>query len=227
MAEAHVVNVGLVNVSAVGTVIAEGDAISSNMQFSTEHRVIPNSSIPSSQGHPTIAQYLVAEAALNFLPKHVDQTFIVTAKDIAPYGSFYILTDADTNIPNANDWVKMTGDTALGPVFQFDDGGTDNRLRYIGTVTRQFQIHAQITSHSDTPNINIFMRICKNGDADTGIPSEQHRRMGAAGDEGNAGVDWIFELATNDYVEIQFSTDSAASPDFAGHAVTLTAAAID
>ncbi len=227
MISTHTAYLKLTKVNAVGQVIPQGEPISAHLNFSTEHRIIPDSALPNTANNPTIEQYLALEAADDYEVKQLDQTFVITVKKVNPRGSFYIVTDAATNIPNAGDWVKMAGDTALGPVFQFDDAGIDNRLRYTGAVTRQFRIHAQVTSHSDAPNINLFIRICKNSNGDSGIPSEQHRKMGAADDEGNIGAEWIFELATNNYVEIHFSTDNAGSPNFFGHAVTMTATVAD
>lgn len=81
MVDVHVVNVGLVKVDATGNIISDRQAIGARTQFSTEHRVIPKTTVPNSVNNPTIAEYLRLEALGNFLPVHIDQYTMVTALD--------------------------------------------------------------------------------------------------------------------------------------------------
>jgi hypothetical protein len=46
--------------------------------FSTEHRVQPDTTIPNTAGHPTLKDYLELEATSGFKFKHLDQTYIIT-----------------------------------------------------------------------------------------------------------------------------------------------------
>jgi hypothetical protein len=78
MASIHKVNTQLMKVNAVGGIIDKDSSIQENLVFSTEHRIIPNDNVPNSQGYPTIANYLRAEAQDNYLPAHIDQYTIIT-----------------------------------------------------------------------------------------------------------------------------------------------------
>ena len=77
----HIVRVGLKNIDATGSVIDKttstiGQVISS----SSEHRVLVNAAVPNSAGFPTIDDYLLAEAAQDYIPYHIDQYMIVTGE---------------------------------------------------------------------------------------------------------------------------------------------------
>lgn len=75
----HVVNVGLVQVTPTGEVKRKDSmTIGESVQASTETRVLPNDSVPNSQGYPTIEQYLTSEDGDGFQLRHMDQYFIVT-----------------------------------------------------------------------------------------------------------------------------------------------------
>lgn len=82
----HYVNVGLVKLDATGTLVGSGNVstptVSMNgmLNFTTEHRVLPDLTIPSSSGYPTIKDYLEDEAALGFSVIQVAQYFIITQK---------------------------------------------------------------------------------------------------------------------------------------------------
>ncbi len=78
MAEAHVAQIGLVQIDSVGNEITGGDPINARFSFSTEHRILPNVAILNTQGHPTLEDYLTAEASDDFLPVHIDQYVVVT-----------------------------------------------------------------------------------------------------------------------------------------------------
>ena len=77
----HVVNVGQFTVDSSGNRVNKNDANTSiGTLKSTSHAwlVIPSSDIPNSASYPTITAYLKAEAADNYILKHIDQTMIVT-----------------------------------------------------------------------------------------------------------------------------------------------------
>ena len=80
MAEVHVVNVGLMKIGPGGGMVSRGSTIMENLQFSTEHRIIPNDNVPNSADSPAVEAYLQAEAAAGFLPNHISQYLIVTVK---------------------------------------------------------------------------------------------------------------------------------------------------
>ena len=78
----HVVNTRLVNVDNTGMIIdknSEDTTINQMKNTRMESRIIPDSSIPSSTGYPTIKEYLTLEADAGFILNHIDQTYIITA----------------------------------------------------------------------------------------------------------------------------------------------------
>lgn len=78
MAQVHYVSVGLVKVDPTGVIIDGQTPMKKCLNFSTEHRVVPDAGVPSSANYPTIKEYLEAEAIAGFEPKAITQSFIVT-----------------------------------------------------------------------------------------------------------------------------------------------------
>ena len=85
--EIHTVEVKLIWVGPDGNVLEKNDPDTKLMNFikgsvSQEHRVIPKltgpGSTPSSANYPTVAEYLEAEAALDFAFAYMDQNMIIT-----------------------------------------------------------------------------------------------------------------------------------------------------
>lgn len=78
----HVVSVGYfsVNVNTNQVINKEDPATTINDVLHTEHqhRVVPITSIPSSANYPTVAAYLEAEAAGNYVLQFMSQTMIIT-----------------------------------------------------------------------------------------------------------------------------------------------------
>jgi hypothetical protein len=83
MAVVHMVNVALRKVDALGNVLDKNDpaeTLKQHMQFSHQHRIIPDSNIPNSINSPTVSDYIAAEAADDFIVQHLDQYVIITYK---------------------------------------------------------------------------------------------------------------------------------------------------
>lgn len=81
MIQVHVVRVGVFSVDQNGQRIDKGSpntTINQLKNTSQDMLVIPDSAVPSSANYPTVKAYLEAEAALNFVLYHMDQTFVVT-----------------------------------------------------------------------------------------------------------------------------------------------------
>lgn len=75
----HVVRVGLQPVAPTGTVLDKNTVtIKVMLTANTEHRVFEDPLVPSSSGNPTVPDYLIAEAAVDFKLQYMDQTMIVT-----------------------------------------------------------------------------------------------------------------------------------------------------
>ena len=77
----HTVYVKPQNVDSMGGIVDKNDpatTIAQVMRSNTEMRIIPNQSIPSSLGSPTIEEYLALEDAAGFSVVAMTNTTIVT-----------------------------------------------------------------------------------------------------------------------------------------------------
>lgn len=78
----HVVYVMLRDVKSDGSVLDKATASITDMRTASDKqpRVIADSAIASSAGHPTVKTYLEREAAAGYTLNHMTQTMIVTYK---------------------------------------------------------------------------------------------------------------------------------------------------
>jgi len=81
--EVHVAELNLMNISPDGTIYQRGSSnlsIKKVINFSTEHRVVTDSSIPNTANNPSIKTYLELEARDDFEPVQIFQSLIITKK---------------------------------------------------------------------------------------------------------------------------------------------------
>lgn len=81
----HVVRVGLFTVDQNGHRINKNSpdtTINQLKRTSQDMLVIPDSTISTSSGYPTIKAYLEAEALEGYILKHMDQSYIITYSQI-------------------------------------------------------------------------------------------------------------------------------------------------
>lgn len=81
----HVVRVGLFTVDASNNRIDKNASSTTINQLKNTHHeflVIPDATVPNSAGYPTIKDYLVLEAASNYVLKHLDQNTIITYDNV-------------------------------------------------------------------------------------------------------------------------------------------------
>jgi len=124
-------------------------------------------------------------------------------------GTIYISSKVLTPIPGANVPVKALGTTSPVNLFRFDNGGTNNRLRYMGTKTKIFNIVASLSLTSTTSNQVLSMYFAKNGAV---INSTRiQRKIGNGSDIGAASVSGTVELATGDYIELWLANNVSSS----------------
>ena len=76
----HIARISMIPVSGItGQIINKNTAtIADVLKSSTEPRVIADPAIPNTVGNPTIANYILIEAASGWVLYHIDQTMIVT-----------------------------------------------------------------------------------------------------------------------------------------------------
>lgn len=78
----HIARTAFLPISRVtGSVVdknAAGTTIKDVMQTENRHVVLPDTSNPNTANHPTVDQYLILEAASDYVLYHLDQNMIVT-----------------------------------------------------------------------------------------------------------------------------------------------------
>lgn len=139
----------------------------------------------------------------------IDTPGINTEKDDVATGAFHITTPAVTVIGSTGLIYKVAGTTTTGYLFRVDDGGQSNRLRYIGTKTRQFKIigRASLQATSNTQTVSIY--IAKNN---TVIAESRSRlRLPNLNQDEDASIVGSVELAPNDYIEIGVQNNTSTA----------------
>lgn len=115
MSDAHIVNVGLFHINAVGSVVNKNNAIATQTQFSTEPRIIPTSGVTNSQGYPSISTYLQAEANDGYILVHLDQYLIVTiygGNGLDGHRTISVI-DSDTTLTIDQDIILVTATSTV------------------------------------------------------------------------------------------------------------------
>ena len=123
-------------------------------------------------------------------------------------GTIYISSKALTPIPGANAPVKALGTTTAANLFRFDNGGANNRLRYVGTKTKIFNISASLSLTSTSNNQVLSIYFAKNGSVLNSTRIQ--RKIGTGSDIGAASISGTVELATGDYIELWLANDLAS-----------------
>lgn len=116
------------------------------------------------------------------------------------------------NSSNPSNTVKLLGTSTSGELFRFStDGGTNNRLKYLGLKKRFFKITGSVSFQVSSSGIYIIYT-SKNG-----TPISQYKIYG----KGLVSNDILVlpliasvELSTNDYVEIYVQRYSGGSSDY-------------
>ncbi|MBW2938819.1 hypothetical protein KXJ69_11920 [Aureisphaera sp. CAU 1614] len=132
-----------------------------------------------------------------------------TDKVATGYIYFNSENNITTNITTDNVPVKMEGITTAGEFFRMDDdGGTNNRIKYVGDKPRAFTVTCSATvERSSNGSRNVYsLIIFKNGNLIPSIISEQTFENGVS--KGNFNLLGALTLASNDYIEVYVSTDN-------------------
>ena len=85
----HVAHTRFIGVDRTGNVIDKNDSsttIGQVLASAHEHRLIADASIPNTANQPDVDTYLKAEAAIDYVLAHMDQTTIITYKRTASGG---------------------------------------------------------------------------------------------------------------------------------------------
>ena len=83
MPDTHMATIGLVRVAPTGKVylsVTGDEQIKERLNFTTEHRIFPDSSNGNTAGYPTIQAYLALENAGGYGFKQITQGMLFTEK---------------------------------------------------------------------------------------------------------------------------------------------------
>jgi len=128
--------------------------------------------------------------------------------NITPHGGCYVSTPAATTITSAGTFYVLAGTTTEIDITLFTHT-SPGRLVYTGTVARDFFVTAMFSFTSSANNILAKARIAKNGTTIAG--SEQQFFKTTGSDTKTLATQYIVSLATNDYIEVFVTCDSAGS----------------
>lgn len=118
-------NFNSVDSAAVYTDIDEANIVTDGGFRLTEFRTTATDALPNLEGSSVKALYRFCEGV----------------RDSYIGGTFEVTTGATTTIASADTPVKMAGTTTSSDLSSFDDdGGTNNRLRYISALSREFTV---------------------------------------------------------------------------------------
>ncbi len=116
---------------------------------------------------------------------------------------------AATTIAVAGTYVKAAGTTVLGAVVEDfdDDGGTSNRLKYIGAPSRRCTIVTTVSLTSASNNQVIGFKIAVNGVvADESVAREL---LGTGSDITSMTLSHHIDLTNGDYVEVWVTNETS------------------
>lgn len=129
-------------------------------------------------------------------------------KDTEATGNVYITTPATTIIIAGNP-SKVAGTTTAGDLFRFDDdGGTNNRLKYLGTEIIEFTVIGTLTLDTSAGFFGdqVSAYIYKNG---LQLPESQSATtVPVSASAANLTTKVVTQLEPNDYVEVWVGNDS-------------------
>lgn len=124
-----------------------------------------------------------------------------------------------TTAITAGVYTKLLGVYILGESNLFDEP-VEGRLRYTGSTTDVFHVHASISAESQSANRTFSFRIAKNGT--TILDTQINRAYANASDPGAMSVHGLVELDPNDYVEL-FADVNTGTVNLDVDNLTLTA----
>jgi hypothetical protein len=165
----HVARVGLFPVAANGNILTGTYTIKEKITSTSEHRVIPDSSIASSAGYPAVENYLVAENAAGYSLDAMNQTMIVTSTDQSGVTEVAASTSATVSVNAAATTTIVSGVVGqqiwvYGWLITISANGTGQWLSAATAMTAAFAMAANGGSAIMAPDANIPIFKCATGD---------------------------------------------------------------
>lgn len=138
---------------------------------------------------------------------------------ILPTSACYISTPGATTITNAGTYYVLQGvSTSQLNLINFTHA-SPGRLTYTGTITRYFVVSGDISIISSANNVLVGIQLAKNG---TLLPgSIKTFTKTTAADTKTIPVNYGVQLATNEYIEMYVTCDSAGATITANNGTLL------
>jgi hypothetical protein len=112
-------------------------------------------------------------------------------------------------VVTAGNFSTPNGNTSLGSSQNFSSS-MNFRLRYTGTSTKRFLAHAVYTIRSGSSNRTVRVRFATDGTALAGNTEQQIRLRNSSRELQGSNMS-IFRLRSNEYVEIEITTESSSA----------------
>ena len=142
------------------------------------------------------------------------------------YGELWISTAAATTITSPGTYYKAAGTTTLEttPAAVDFTMPVDNRLTYGGTDTRTFWVSCTFSAKTSGTNQLVGFRLAEGGVS--AAKTEVRRLVGTGTDEGAGAVHGLFQLATNEYIELFVTNETSSNTVTVEHG-NLTVVAVN
>jgi hypothetical protein len=126
------------------------------------------------------------------------------------YAELAVTAPAATVLGDTSTFVPIAGTQVLSALSMLFDSPANGQLRYIGSETLVFHVDIKVSMTAASNNQVVEFTVLKNG-AEPDDRARQQRKVGTGADVGNAALQAMIELATNDYVELAVRNTTSAT----------------
>lgn len=126
--------------------------------------------------------------------------------------SCYVSSSSPTTISEIGTYYKAAGTTT-----QVETNAnwthSSNRLTYVGPLSIKAVVRAMVTSTCSLSNQRLRFRIVKNASptATASVATTVRRTIGTGTDYGACGVEGVFSMSANDYIELWVANGTSGS----------------
>ena len=208
----------------VGTVTDNGpSSVSMDNDASTAAEVSPLTTKADLWSYSTVdARLGVGSAGDRLTPDTGEATGL--RWDTPASAELYLSSAAETTITTGGVAVKAAGTTVLEttPAAVGFTMPSSNRLTYGGTETKKFLVVVTFSASSAAAAKMLGFHLAENGTVNAKTSIERY--VGSANEKGAGGIQGLFEMATNDYVEMFVSNETtpASSTNLTIEHMTMT-----
>lgn len=203
---------GGITATDVQAAIEEAAALGGGEANTLANRGAGESLVGTKVGEELGIKSLSAGVNVSLTPSAGDVAISVIGESIPQpgvYGEMFVSTPAATSFGAPATPVKAAGTTSIGEAQDWDDdGGTANRLRYVGGFATFIKLTASISLSKTSPGTNSYtLYLYRNGVAITPAEKSSISRALAAGDVAALSIQCLTPANPGDYFELWVSCD--------------------